>query len=270
MKTSITCLFLLSIKCDAWNIQTNMKMPSRSSTANLDEKHAIKSAHISKINDYINIRKKRNNKKIENILNLDFNFNNFTAYLQDSFSDSQVVGLDISAYKSALDKQINPEKLQFDDSSFDIVNINYLCSTVPRDVIDNVIMECSRILCFGGILSIIDIQSTDKTKSEYMDDYVYWCSRAQNTLNYAGFVSLEEHNDLPNTNIKLCWKSLCDPTKFKEQFGDYDRFVKRRNSSSQKPFAALWASSSIVTLLFQIAVAYTYANLIITIFHKFF
>ncbi len=256
----------------------------------VEASHSIKKTHISKLNEYLKTRGQRNNgRNITDILDIGCSFGTSTAYLKGAFSKSRVVGVDISGHMLAIAKErtakdilyihANAEILPIENNSFDMVHMGYICSTIPRDAVDNIIMECSRILRPGGILSIIDISPTIKNinpifntvsteESKYIEEYIYWCSRAPDTLIDAGFVSVQEMSDIPDLNIKICWKSKALPIKFKEKTGDYDNFITRRNKN-KKPSLTIFTVSSIITILFQLAIAFTYANLISTIYDKF-
>jgi SAM-dependent methyltransferase len=248
----------------------------------VEASHTIKQLHIMELNKYIGTRGQRNNgRNITDILDIGCSFGNFTTYLKETFKDSRVVGVDISAHMLAIAKEqtsrdillihANAEMLPIEDNSFDMINIGYMCSTIPRFVADNIIIECSRILRPGGILSIIDTSPTSKDKNmikgKYFEEYIYWCSRVPDSLIDAGFVSIHENSGIPEVNIKICWKSMGSLVKYREINGDYDNFIARR-IKNKKPSIIVVTGSAITTVFFQLMVAFVYANLITTIYEK--
>lgn len=255
--------------------------------------HFIRTKHINLLESYANTNIKRNNEReIKNILDIGCSTGISTQYLKDKFPNTEIIGMDLSANHLAIAKEKlsdnsiilkhgDCEKLPYENGSFDVVNIAYVLHELPRDVSSKMILECNRILRHGGILSILDMSPSiqpsnallkfilEKTEP-YLEEYIYWSSNAKEILKNAGFVSYEEINNIPKTNIKLCWKSLSPPVKINEVKGDFDKFIERRKDQvSINRTLMLMSASSITTIFFQLVIAFVYADIIRTLWDKF-
>ena len=147
----------------------------------------------------------------QTILDLGCGTGSSTLMLKQAFSNSQVIGLDISPYMLTMAEYkgekanlvINwqqglAEATNLDRCSFDLISIAFLFHETPVEIAQNILRECQRLLKPGGQIIILDgnqkrLRHTNWLIKLFREPYsqVYAAGDIDRWLESANFVAIE-------------------------------------------------------------------------------
>ena len=124
----------------------------------------------------------------------------------------------INTYSDITFLHENVENTSIDSSSVDIVFISYLFHELPYEITQNVLKEAHRILKYGGIIGILDMDPNIKASNKvsqfifdrtepYLEEYKKFAMRKFNIIDSLGFSYISTIDDIPKTTILVAQKT---------------------------------------------------------------
>ncbi len=181
------------------------------------------------------------NFKPKKILDLGCTIGHNTGSWKDHFPDAEVHGIDVAApvlrYGAARARaqnravhfhQMNAERSDFPDQSFDVVFSSMFLHEVPRKSIDRVLSEAFRLLRPGGLMLHMELPPNSQL-SPYDSFYLDWDSSYNNEPFYKPFRDLKPE--------ELCRRAGFKPDKYVQfvvpSIGWYGEQVWRKSVHEQ-------------------------------------